>query len=242
MKKYLLFVFFAFAFFPNLNFACTCLPPPSFCEGLFDSNGDHYSDVIFRGEIIGDSPEGKEIEISQMIYGEIDENTIIVRPTMCTAFYHELEDDGEYIFSLETNNGNYYPIGCNLFFLKIENEVVKGKIAPGVESIDYKDLNTLESCGIAFKTIPAIVNDLVLYPNPTLGAIKIKNINTDALLENLQLQVFDMLGREVAIYKNEDGILPDEIWAINIQYFAAGVYFLKLSGKNGQREFKIVKQ
>ena len=242
MKKLLLFIFLAFAFFPKINFGCTCLPPPSFCEGMIDSNGDLLSDVILRGKIIGNPSEGREVEINQVIYGDINQSTITIRPTMCTAFFHELEDDGEYIFSLTTNNGNFQPIGCTIFFLKIEDEVVKGKIAPGVESIDYKDLGSLESCGNAFDIITTLENNVAVFPNPTLGELKIKNTNTENSLGSLQLKVFDMLGREIANYANVDGILPEEIWEINIQNLAAGVYFFKLSGKNGQRKFRIIKQ
>lgn len=240
MKKFILFILFAIIFFPSSNFGCTCLPPPTFCDGLTGSNGEILPDVILRGKLIG-YPSSSEIKVSHTIYGTINQSQIKLGFTMCTAFTDQLEDGKEFIFSLKEINDKFVPIGCNIFLLKIENEVVKGKIAPGVESINYADLGDLETCGIAFESFNFEKN-ISLFPNPTEGEVTIKNIGVNILFENLELTVYDMLGKKVTVFEKPEGILPDEFWNFNIQNLSAGVYIFNLSGINQESYIRIVKQ
>ena len=132
-------------------------------------------------------------------------------------------------------------MSCAIFFLKIENEIVKGKIAPGINSLPYGEISELKGCGNAFASI-GFKNNLYVFPNPTLDVLKFKNKSSEFEIEQLQLEVFDMLGREITNFANAEGILPEETWEVNIQHLAAGVYIFRLSGRNGESNFKIVKQ
>ena len=240
MKKIILFTLFAIALFPTINFGCTCAPPPTFCDGITGPNGEILPNVILRGKLIDNSP-GMEIEVSESIYGEVNQSRIKLGFTQCTAFTNELEDNEEYIFALAKNNDSFFPIGCTIFFLKIENEVVKGKIAPGIESIKYKKLGDLKDCNAAFETAD-IKNTASIFPNPTGGDVFIKNLSTENSLEDLKIEIFDILGRKVTGFNQTEAILPEENWTINIERLAPGVYFFKLSGNHREGFFKLAKQ
>lgn len=237
MKKIILFVLFAIALFPCTNFGCTCAPPPTFCDGIIGPNGEIRPNVILRGKLVRPS-SGFEIEVSESLHGEVSQSRIKLGFTQCTAFANELEAGEEYIFALAENNGNFVPIGCTIFFLKIENEVVKGKIAPGVESIKYKNLS---DCNMAFQGND-LKNTASIFPNPTGGDIYIKNLNSEISLANVQVEIFDILGRKVADYSKMEAVLPEDVWNIDVEKLAPGVYFFKLSGNNREGVFKIVKQ
>ena len=119
--------------------------------------------------------------------------------------------------------------------------MVKGAIAPGIESIPYDELGFLESCGTNLNLF-SINNSLAVFPNPTLKNIRIKNISDYNTNTILQLEIIDAIGRDISFYKKEDGFLIEEEWIINISELAGGVYFLKIIDGGEQEVFKIVKQ
>ena len=239
MKQIILFLLI-FIFLQNSSYACSCIEPSSFCESITDSEGNVYPEVILRGKIISGNSEGKLIDINQLIYGEIGQTEFILRPDFCTLNFNELEDDAEYIFALSQNNDKYYLIGCAIGFLKIENEIVKGKIAPGINQITYDQLSSLESCGNAFDQI-GFKGNLVLFPNPTADIFRVKNTSTKKTIENLQLRIFNPNGKEIYKLKKTDGILPEEDWKINIQNLSSGVYLVQVSDIFHVVTYKIIK-
>lgn len=239
MKKIILSFLFTFAFFQNINFGCSCLEPSSFCESITDNDGNVVPKYIVRGTVIEKSGDTK-IKLDELIYGDLNLSELVIKWNFCTLYLNEVEEGEEYIFALsKDNDNNFYLLSCAISFLKIENELVKGKVAPGVESIDYKDMASLETCGNAFENI-AFESSIIVFPNPTNGEIKIQN-NSSNLFEHLELSIFDTVGRELSTFKKTAGILPEETWEINIQIFSAGIYIIKLSGKNQVRYIKILK-
>lgn len=241
MKKSILLTILAFALFPIVNFACSCAIPSSFCESITNPNGDLGAGLIVRGKLIGRPFSGKEIEIEEVIFGEINQDRISMGFGFCTLFSNDLKENEEYIFALNKGNDKFIPIGCAIWFLKIEDEIVKGKITSGIESLPYKEMAFLKNCGNAFSSLLSM-NDITIFPNPAANQVKIKNTNTQATFDNLHLKVYDLLGRLISSNSNSAGILPEEIWTINIENLSAGVYIFKLSGKNGERNFRIIKQ
>ena len=118
--------------------------------------------------------------------------------------------------------------------------MVKGKISPSIESIDYSDLSTLESCENAFDQILSEKN-IVFFPNPTFADVKIKNFNPETPIKNIELKIFDSIGRELIFLRNEEGILPDEIWEIDFKNFPPGFYVFKFSSESLEKTVNIVK-
>lgn len=241
MKNFTLLILFAFIFSYQSTYACSCIGPSSFCESISDADGNIFAEVILRGTITKSSSEGEEIQVDQLLYGDLSQSEIVLKFGLCDLYFGNLEEGGEYIFALSTYSGDYSLIPCAISFLEIENGVVKGKIAPGVESINYFDLVTLEGCGANFKLF-SIERNMSIFPNPTNDILKIKNMSPADSVQNIQVAFFDMLGRELYTFKKEDGIFAGEIWALDLQNFSAGVYFLKLTADNQERSIKIVKQ
>jgi len=243
MKKVILFLVFSTFIFPKFSLSCTCIGVETFCETIIDrSTGDIRPELILRGEIIESAiQENKRIQINELIFGEINESEIELSYSLCTINFGGLEIGNEYIIALNKSDDLFSMIDCGNSFLKIENEKVVGKIAPGIESIDYSDLPTLEACGIAFDQIP-LESCLAIFPNPTIGELKVENTNPDETLVDLQLKIFDSIGRELTTIRKEEGILPEEFWEIDMENFPSGFYIFKFSAVNLEKTAYIVKQ
>ena len=240
MKKIILLILLSFTFFHQTIVACTCAFPNTFCEGLSDVDGNIYSDVILRGTITS-VDGGLEIQVDELLYGSTNQNLITLGYGFCDVYTDPLEKGNEYIFSLIINSNNKYSlIGCTISYLKIEDEVIKGNIAPGIESLDYADLVTLEGCGDKLDLF-SIERSLKVFPNPTGNFLKIKNASSSNSIGTVQLEFFDMIGRELYAFKKEDEFFAGEIWDINLQNFEAGVYYLKLTADTQETVIKIVK-
>lgn len=141
----------------------------------------------------------------------------------------------------EYDDDNYALSFCHISFVKIENGILKGSIAAGVESHPYKDLDALEDCGKGLNLF-FVSSSLSIFPNPTLSDIRIKNIGYSNSESILQLEVIDAIGRKIRFYKKEEGILVGEEWIINVSELAAGLYFFKLISNNREEVFRVVKQ
>lgn len=90
----------------------------------------------------------------------------------------------------------------------------------------------------AYKTTLSIENlkndlDIVIYPNPITFNFNIDGISDD--LKNYQLQVLDVLGKQVF---QQNQILSKEI---DISSLENGMYFLRISKENKQQTIKIIK-
>jgi len=242
MKKIILLLSFAIFIFPSMISACTCGALDTFCETIAFPDGSVVPELIVRGKIVESLSTGeKSFELSQVIYGEINQDRITITPDLCTLFYQELKDGKEYIFALRTYSDSFHPVGCGVSFLLVDNDIVKGQIAPQITSIPYSELPNIESCNGVFDNF-SLESNLSLFPSLTNGELNIKNISTELSLIDLQVKVFDVTGRELAVYKSEEEILPETIWEINIDGFATGMYILQLSDKFRRGIFKIIKQ
>jgi len=240
MKGFKILFITAIFLLPKISFGCSCTSPTTFCESITSSTGDIRPNIIVRGFIEGTSGN-REININHVMYGELNKNKIIVDNGFCTLFYNELENNQEYIFALNINEDRYSLLNCAISFLKIENNVIKGKIAPGIESINYFEFNTIEACGINFDIIN-LKNEITLFPNPTKGIICLKVNELKSSFENYDINIFDLLGRKLFNHKKLEGFIEKDIWTINIQDIPSGVYIIRLSNKNQECSYRIVKE
>ncbi len=240
MKKSIFFLMIAIALSPVKAFSCSCLTPSSFCESITDENGQtlEWITAIVRAKLVSNTNR-KDVEVSEVIYGSIPESEMVILHDWCTLYVHELEFGAEYIFALKEFEGNFSLLNCAVSFLKIEDEVVIGAIAPGINSMDYKDLASLETCGDAFKFF-SLDRHVKLFPNPTAYQIKIQNIHAEASV-NIDLKVYDIHGRLVSMPSNVQGILPEEHWVIDIESYSSGVYLFKISTTFQELVYRVVK-
>jgi len=239
MKKPIAFLIAYYAFL-QINFACSCLTPDSFCESITSSNGELNASAILRGKVLDTGPSGKEVKVDQVIYGNINQSKITIGYGFCDINYQGLEDGKEFIIALGQSNTGFQLVGCAISFLEIDNEVVLGKIAPGLRSVDYDELSSVMECGDAFSLLN-LSSHLSLFPNPTDGELNIKNINTNIGLQNLEVHIFDITGRLISTYKRDEELLQSEIWELNIKDFPVGVYIVRVSINSFSSSYKVVK-
>lgn len=244
MKNFTLLFLLSFPFFQQSTFACSCIEAPTFCEGIVNCDGDIYADLIVRGTITARTKEEVKVRVNQIIFGNTSQSTITVGLSVCGYPPQSLKKGDEYILALSTLSSSDYShhhlIICKLSYLKIEDEVIKGNIAPGIKSLDYSDLAILKNYGDEFNLF-SIEHSLSFSPSPIADILNIKNISL-ASSENIQIEVIDITGSNRYSFKKEDGILADETWTIDLQNFPVGVYLFKLTAYNQEIVFKIIKQ
>lgn len=241
MKKILLLTLFFWGTFLSSTSACSCAPPNSFCEGLSDENGNLYFDLIIRGTVKTNNGSGIKVKVDELLFGFTSENEISLTFDFCTIFTDPLDEGDEFIFAVIDRVNSYSLISCSISYLLIENETIKGKITPDIESLDYKNLSTLDECGNG-TNIFSIAHQLDIFPNPTVDILKIKNKSDYDFEGSINIQFFDILGRELPSFKKENGLLSTETWSVNLNNLSAGVYFFKLTANGREEIFKIVKQ
>ncbi len=241
MKKYILFFLFTTFFLPKVNFGCSCLSPSTFCESITNSNGNIRPEVILRGKFFSNFSGEHKIEVNQLIYGNISQRELTLVYGQYSLFFQNLEDGNEYIFALNLANDRYTLLGCAISFLKIDNGMVSGKITPGIDRMDYGDIIDLKDCGNAFDLI-SLEKNILLFPNPTDGSIKIRNLSSEISLEHVQFKIFDMIGKELFADMQNVILLPEDNLKIDIEHFPSGVYIIEFSANFTERIFKVVKQ
>jgi hypothetical protein len=92
---------------------------------------------------------------------------------------------------------------------------------------------------VGFYNSPAITYSLCkIYPNPFNNMTNI--LFSIPFSERLSLRVYDLLGREVAILKDEKMIVGEYTIPFNASALPSGIYFCKLSGKDFSHTQKMV--
>jgi len=77
-----------------------------------------------------------------------------------------------------------------------------------------------------------IIRDLTVYPNPATGNIVNIRYTSPGSLENIQVKVFDMIGKiisEPALEQTEEGLYEYEMSLTN---FAGGIYIIRITDEN----------
>lgn len=244
MKKNLLLLLLAFFFSPTMNLACTCGQSETFCETLSKHSTPINELAVLKGKVISWSFEEIEVEVLESICGNISQNNIIISLNMCTYYHDNLnmsQEGKEYLFALYQYENNFTAPSCAVWYLEVENDLVKGSITAEIKSIAYHKLNSLKSCGNAanFFSLKKYVS---ISPNPTIGEIRIANTSGKNPLKELKIKIFDTSGRLVQNHSKPNGILSEEPWTISLQNFPPGIYLIQLFANNTNEVFKIIKQ
>lgn len=95
-------------------------------------------------------------------------------------------------------------------------------------------LNVVDTCG-GLSTSNMDLNQLSVYPNPTINQL---NINNPSNVENLQAELFDINGRLIRVIHEK----LSNTTSITIDELDSGVYTLRVYNKEEQKIFKIVKE
>ena len=134
--------------------------------------------------------------------------------------------------SSASNDGPTIPLGT----ISV-NSYFQGDVNNNTDAfISQVPLPEFISCTVNTHERPDFQQDLLVYPNPTAGKIFIR---TSPPNQRLRFSLYDGLGRRLlarSISRTVDGLL-----AIDLNRYAAGVYFLRFEGPGLSREFKILK-
>lgn len=149
---------------------------------------------------------------------------------------------------IQTNEGLVSNVSGNWFVDNVALASNTNKITPlksGVYTVKVSNGNceiSSQGLKITVEIVTGTEDDLQknllkIYPNPTTQKITVEMTNC----ENLQLELFDILGKKVYEYA-EKGIISNFTHEIDLGNLASGVYQLKVQDKNGMQVKKVVKR
>jgi len=249
MKKHHLLTL-VFSIQASLAWACFCVPIPTFCESMIDSAGiiqEEYT--VIKIEITNKTVTGIDVKIKSVLFGASNSGELFINKgdeNLCTINTDIFSEGEIYIFSFYNLNTaqNLFLSDCGIHYLKIENEVVIGPIAPNIESISFDEFNTIEcfeDFEVSISDISPLKNSFSVFPNPNDGNFYISNFNEIKVNQIIEMELIDLQGR--TIYRNQktDGWLPNEEWRINVSEITNGVYFLRIFVEEKSAVLKIVK-
>ncbi len=232
----LLLLFFS----PQILSACSCAGQPSFCEGR---SSLATSGLIIYGEKTKDQSDGMQVKVLTTFHGEATSDEIFVRSgngADCGVWTGQFKVGEQFILSLYPVD-NSLPIKayamsiCGVYWLKVENGIVKGSIAPGVTEIAVSDFPTIANCG-NFSPLPSQYAKINIFPNPTKVAFQV-----DIELENsIQgfFNIYDMAGRfleKVNIQGTDQVNIPYQV-----EKLPAGIYLVEVYLWTRRELFKVV--
>lgn len=250
MKK-LIFLSIVFTIQSSTLWACFCAPIPTFCESITTgNNGEIYEEyTIIRASVISKETTGITVKKEGVLFGETNLEEIFINrgsSSFCTINTDIFSEGEIYIFSiweLDSNQDNYLS-DCGIHFLKIENGIVTGPIAPNIESISLDEIMTIqcfEDFTLSASDANSLENSISIFPNPNDGNFYILNLSEIQTNQIIKMELMDTQGR--IIYRNQktDGWLPNDEWRINVNEIAKGVYFLRIFVEEKSMVLRIVK-
>lgn len=227
-------------FSPQLLSACSCAGPATFCEG---KPGPSSSGLVIFAEKTKDKSDGMEVKVLTTFHGEAASNKIFVRSgngADCGVWTGQFEVGEQFILSLypfkdDIPTSVYAMSICTVSWLKVENGVVKGSIAPGVTEVAISDFTTIPDCS-DFSPLPSQNATINVFPNPAKVAFQV-----DIELENAiqgSFNIYDMAGRlieKVAIEGTNEVSIPYQV-----EKLPAGIYLVEVYLWTRRELFKIV--
>lgn len=232
--------------------ACDCFFIPTFCEAItFDNNGQiHDYLTIQRIKVLSLGNNGLNVGITQTFFGEnYVGQTLFLKDgngADCGLFAStNLEVGKEYIVASFGDSTEIMLSDCYISFLKVENGVVAGAIAPGVTQVDLADFTNIGNCGelnaSSVEEEPTSKGNFMVLPTLTTGNIYIyANSKVHLPKGKLQISVYDVTGRLVtkAGFDNFHATNPVYLDAAN---WATGLYFLQMEAGGLKETVKVMK-
>ena len=243
MKKSSTLLLFALFGCLAKSHACDCLAAPTFCESIADKNNGQIQDGlhIYLGTVSEKTGIGVNLLVEKTYFGEVNTGQnlrLSSGETDCSVILDDFQVGEQYIIAANKSSNNTWSLFiCGVYYLRVQNGTVTGGIAPGVSEVPLADFANMANCG----TLEAGNElDFLLRIAPTLTSNEV-NITTRLLSPtSIQLTVFDAAGRlvyqtkEPAFDQNKTILLDMEAWA-------AGVYFVRLNLLGRRKTVKVVK-
>ncbi|MBK7428168.1 MAG: T9SS type A sorting domain-containing protein [Saprospiraceae bacterium] len=246
-KTFTLIFLLAFILQSEVSKACSCVYIGTFCETITYNNEEvsPYLCVI-RGTVIAQESDRMKVRVVEHLGGTAPEGEEIFilsgNGANCAEFVGGFEIGKDFVFAMNIGwgeNSDLYSLTiCGVSYLRINNEVVEGKIAPGINSINYNKLGTIDDCGKL--TIEQKIGLFSIFPNLTsVGpTISLDPESSDPVL--IDWEVYSNIG-QLLDEKNAQSFLPGEKFRVNMESYPPGVYLLRIRRSGERKVFKIVK-
>jgi hypothetical protein len=242
------FLFLTVGVFTKLA-ACSCHIIPTFCETLtFGNNGqilDYLS--VHRIKVNAKLPNGLNVSVLETYTGEnLVGHDLFIQDgngANCVLFASQfLEEEAEYIISSTGNSNTIEVSECGVGFLKVENGMVKGAIASGIDEVPLVDFPSTANCGDltpAAVVDPGVLGGLVVRPTIVTGEVEVRT-KSFSQVEDLQVRVFDAGGKLVF----EQLYLHFGFYSqikLDMSDWGAGIYFIHAMAGGQRVTEKLVK-
>ena len=228
--------------------ACDCDFIPTFCEAItYENNGqvlDYLS--VFRIKVTANLGNGLQVLVGQTYSGEdMTGHSLFILDgdgANCVLFAStNLSVNKEYIIAANKMGDTLTLSECAVSFLEIENDLVKGAIAPGVSEVAVSEFPNTANCGDLSPSVvldPGVLGGIIVRPTLTKGLVEVRT--NSGQLADLKLTVFDAAGRLVfkADYPDFGFYAKAEV---DMASWLGGVYFLHLEALGERFTEKIVK-
>ncbi len=252
MKKILTFsLLFTFGLLGK-SAACDCIFIPTFCESITFNNNGQIQDYLSVHRIKVTAILGHSIKatVHQTYAGDIlvgHQLTILDGSgadcvLIATGF---LEEEAEYIIGSQGNSSNITLGECGVYFLKVENDVVTGAIAPGITSVPLADFHNTVNCGDltpAGEADPGVLGGLEVRPTIVTDEVEILT-KSFILYDDLKVTIYDLSGKPV--YHRELAHFGFYTFTpqikVDMSHWSAGMYFIRVEAGGGRFTEKLLK-
>jgi hypothetical protein len=249
MRKYLLLLASVIVLGKTQVHACTCIYIETFCETVnyYDT---FFHDLIILGTVTETRRDGIEVAVVQRLFGKDSRTSIFIKSgngADCGEFTSKFKRGQQMILALEKTyesrdavDNQYFVSICGVSYLPVENGIVKGKIAPGIESLPYADFVKSSTCPIFehFDPQTPVPFEFKVYPNPTRNRLFLEPAKD---LEDFDYSLSDIRGRTVVegTWKQAESDSPAAITLPGYQ-MEGGIYLLRIKSGSDSRTLKVM--
>lgn len=248
MKKALPFIFFlAILLQAGISKACTCAYIGTFCETItYNSEVISPYLCVIRGTVISQESDRMKVKVVDHLGGAVPSASEVFiisgNGANCGEFTGGFEVGKDFVFAMNTgwgmNEDSYSLSICGVSFLRINNNIVEGKIAPGINSVSYNKLGTINDCGNL--SLSKKIGLFSIYPTLTSTGPSIFLDSDASDPVGIEWEMFSNIGQLIAENKSQTFEPGDQI-TIDMEHYPTGVYLLRLQRAGERKVFKIVK-
>jgi hypothetical protein len=247
-KAFTLTFMLAFILQSEISNACSCVYIGTFCETITYNNSVEVSPYlcVIRGTVIAQESDKMKVRVVEHLGGTAPvSHEIFIRSgngADCGEFVGGFEIGKDFVFAMNIGWGlnlDLYSLSiCGINHLRINNEVVEGNIAPGINSINYSKLGTINDCGRL--TIEQKIGLFSIFPTLTSAgpSISLDPEASEPVL--IDWEVYSNIG-QLLDEKNAQNFVPGEKFTVNMERYPPGVYLLRIQRAGERKVIKIVK-
>ena len=198
-------------------------------DGSF--NGDFTNSFLFENLITGIYKLCITGTNGEITYEESCFDIFIDEPEVLSVTSELIENSLQAVISLE--GGTLYNVEVNGVVTQTENTEITVTLKPGTNELK---VFTNLPCQGTFEESLFVSISSIIYPNPVEEKL---HVFLNQELENVNVQLFNVKGQ--LIYQNTENIEGANL-ELDFDTFSVGVYFLRISGRNFKKEFKVLKK